>query len=108
MNPKFTKFFLYIGDEKRRKFFSDILGDELIPIRSPDTFSGKIKDKVEKYYRLDFNSLDEKQKEKLIQHIVTKLKVDYLKAINFINFQGIPILAKNCLVYKAVPKKYGE
>jgi len=108
MNPKFTKFFLYIGDEKRRKFFSDILGDELIPIISPDTFLGKIKGEVEKYYRLDFNSLNEQQTEKLILHIETKLKVDYLKARNFINYQGIPILAKNCLVYQAVPKKYGE
>jgi len=108
MNTKLTKFFLYIADEKRRKFFSDILDDELIPIISPDTFLGKIKGEVEKYYRLDFNSLNDEQKEKLIHHIETKLKVDYLKAKNFIDYQGIPILDKNCLVYQAIPKKFGE
>jgi len=95
------KYLLFINDENRRKQYNEIFDGDFVPIISPKTHLGTFKGETKNFFKLDLDSVTYDQRQKIIEQISKRFNLDILKVSRLIDFQGVPIHAKDCVVYVA-------
>lgn len=104
MRPDFE---IIVNDEARAREFQDIMGSNILPVKSPQPSMGTLPGmKGKKFYLLDVAKLTPYHCIKLARHLAETFGLEPDQVHDDMTKNGVPVLAEDCTVVINNPMKW--